>query len=111
MKWILLVLLPSAFCLLPSSFFLPPSDYPIHSVPLTAVTLTDNFWRPRLEINRTVTIPHILRQNELTGRVDNFLKAAHEIDGPYKGHRYDDTDTYKIIEAASYVLAVHPDPA
>jgi DUF1680 family protein len=86
------------------------SDYSIHAVPLAAVTLTDNFWRPRLEINRAVTIPHILRQNELTGRVENFLKAAHEIEGPYKGHRYDDTDTYKIIEAASYALAVHPDP-
>jgi hypothetical protein len=87
------------------------SDYSIRAVPLTAVTLTDNFWRPRLEINRTVTIPHILRQNELTGRVENFLKAAHTVEGPYKGHRYDDTDTYKIIEAASYALAVHPDPA
>jgi hypothetical protein len=80
-------------------------------VPLTSVTLTDNFWRPRLEINRTVTIPHILRQNELTGRVENFLKAAHKVEGTYKGHRYDDTDTYKIIEAASYALAVHPDAA
>jgi uncharacterized protein len=30
--------------------------------------------------------------------------------GAYKGHSYDDTDTYKIIEAASYALAVHPDP-
>ncbi len=112
MKWILpLLLLPSPFLLLPFAFFPPSSDYPIRPVPLTSVTLTDNFWRPRLEINRTVTIPHILRQNELTGRVDNFLKAAHEIEGPYKGHRYDDTDTYKIIEAASYALAVHPDPA
>src|SRR5262245_49675153 len=87
------------------------SDYPIRAVPLTAVRFTDNFWRPRLEINRTVTIPHILRQNELTGRVDNFLKAARRKDGSYQGQRYNDTDVYKVIEAASYSLAAHPDPA
>jgi len=88
-----------------------PVEYPIRGVPLTAVSITDDFWRPKIEINRTVTIPHILTQNEITGRIDNFLKAAHDIQGDYKGHRYDDTDTYKIIEAASYALAVKPDPA
>lgn len=85
-------------------------DYPIKPVPLTAVRVTDRFWAPKIEVNRTVTIPHIMRQNELTGRVDNFLKAAHAISGQYKGHRYDDTDIYKVIEAASYALAAHPDP-
>jgi uncharacterized protein len=87
------------------------ADYPIRAVPLTSVRLTDEFWRPRLERNRTVTIPHILHQNELTGRIDNFLKAAHKMEGPYRGQRYNDTDVYKIIEAASYSLQVHPDPA
>lgn len=96
------------------------SDYPITAVPLTAVRLTDDFWRPRLEINRTVTVPHILRQNEVTGRAENFLKAARSLGksvsgpaeaGPYKGQRYNDTDVYKAIEAASYVLAAAPDPA
>lgn len=85
-------------------------DYPIKPVPLTAVRITDRFWAPKIEINRTVTIPHIMRQNEATGRVDNFLKAAHTVPGQYKGHRYDDTDVYKVLEAASYSLAAHPDP-
>ena len=87
------------------------ADYPIRAVPLKAVRFTDDFWRPRLETNRTVTIPHILRQNELTGRVDNFLKAARRKDGAYQGQRYNDTDIYKIIEAASFSLVAHPDPA
>ena len=86
------------------------SDYPIHAVPRTDVHITDNFWRPRIEINRSVTIPHIMRQNELTGRVDNFLKAARKMPGEYKGQRYNDTDVYKIIEAASYSLAAQPNP-
>ena len=79
-------------------------DYPIAAVPLTAVRLTDRFWAPRLETNRTVTIPHILRQNELTGRIDNFLKAARRKTGAYQGQRYNDSDVYKIIEAASWSL-------
>jgi hypothetical protein len=87
-----------------------PAEYPIAAVPLTAVRLTDDFWRPRLERNRSVTIPHILRQNEITGRVDNFLKAAGRLEGPHKGQRYNDTDVYKVVEAASYALAVAPDP-
>jgi len=88
-----------------------PTGYPIRPVPLTSVRLTDTFWRPRLETNRTVTIPHIMRQNELTGRIDNFLKAAHIREGAYQGQRYNDTDVYKIIEAASYSLRAVPDPA
>ena len=87
-----------------------PSDYPIRAVPMTDVHLEDEFWRPRIEVNRTVTIPHVIRQNEATGRVANFLKAARKADGPYKGQRYNDTDVYKAIEAASYSLALVPDP-
>jgi len=88
----------------------PAKDYPIRAVPLTAVKITDKFWAPKREINRTVTIPHIMQQNELTGRIDNFLKAAKKKSGPYQGQRYNDTDVYKIIEAASWSLATHPDP-
>jgi DUF1680 family protein len=86
-------------------------DYPIAAVPLTSVRLTDRFWAPRGETNRTVTIPHIMRQNQLTGRVDNFLKAARRKTGAYQGQRYNDTDIYKIIEAASWSLMASRDPA
>jgi len=86
-------------------------DYPIRPVPLADVRILDDFWRPKIDVNRSVTIPHIMRENEITGRVDNFLKAAHRVDGEYKGHRYDDTDIYKVIEAASYSLAAHADAA
>jgi hypothetical protein len=94
-------------------------EAPLVAVPLTDVRFTDEFWRPRLEINRTVTIPHIVKQNEgwagaggaVISRVNNFLKAAHTLDGAYQGQRYNDTDVYKIIEAASYSLAAHPDAA
>ena len=51
-------------------------DYPIQPIPFTEVTLGDNFWLPRLETNRNVTLPYDFSKCEDTGRVDNFLKAA-----------------------------------
>jgi DUF1680 family protein len=86
------------------------ADYPIAAVPASRVTLTDRFWAPRLDTNRRVTIPHIMRENETTGRVDNFRKAARQMTGGYTGRRFNDTDVYKIIEAASLSLRNHPDP-
>ena len=45
-------------------------------VPLTAVTLTDEFWAPRLRINWEVTFPSQNRLLEVTGRIDNFRGVA-----------------------------------
>src|SRR5258708_6654006 len=89
---------------------MPSRDYAIRAVPLTAVTIDDGFWAPKLEINRAVTIPHILKENDDTGRVGNFEKAAGRKSGRYEGRRFNDTDVFKIIEAASYSLAVVADP-
>jgi hypothetical protein len=92
---------------------LPPGadEWRIEPVTFTEVRLTDDFWAPRLEVNRTVTIPHLARQNEETGRVDNFRKAAGRMDGAFVGQRFNDSDIYKSIEAASYALAQTNDPA
>jgi len=86
-------------------------DYPITAVPAVQVKLTDTFWAPKLEINRRVTIPHIMRENESTGRVDNFRKAAGLMAGAYLGRRFNDTDIYKVVEAASLSLKAQPDSA
>jgi len=86
-------------------------DYPIRPVPFTHVKLTDGFWAPRLETNRTVSVPYALRMNEETGRVDNFRKAARLMTGPHKGRRFNDSDVYKAMEAAAYTLRLHPDAA
>jgi DUF1680 family protein len=88
----------------------PSHDYAIRAVPMTAVKIDDGFWAPKLEVNRTVTTPHILKENDDTGRVANFEKAARKKTGPYEGRRFNDTDVFKIIEAASYSLALVPDP-
>jgi hypothetical protein len=83
---------------------------PLTEVPFTQVQFHDQFWSPRLETNRTVTIPHCFKMCESTGRIDNFSKAAGLMPGPFRGIFYDDSDVYKAIEGASYSLATHPDP-
>ncbi|MCB0130044.1 MAG: glycoside hydrolase family 127 protein [Caldilineaceae bacterium] len=86
-------------------------DYPITPVPFTAVTVEDEFWSPRLESNRRVTIPYDFRKCEETGRVDNFLKAAGVMEGDFTGHfPFNDSDLFKIIEGAAFSLSTHPDP-
>ena len=82
----------------------------IQEVPFTRVHLDDAFWAPRIEVNRTVSIPSAFRECEKNGRFDNFALAAGLIEGEHKGDfSFDDTDPYKVIEGASYSLAVHYD--
>jgi hypothetical protein len=91
-------------------------DYPVQPVPFTAVHLDDQFWAPRIETNRLHTIPFAFAQCEKTGRMDNFERAAKALRGePFADHKapgypFDDTDPYKVLEGAAYVLAVQPDP-
>ncbi len=59
-----------------ASLSLAERDYPIRPVPFTAVHLNDIFWAPRIETNRTVSIPSAFEQCELTGRVNLFERAA-----------------------------------
>ncbi|HMC84820.1 MAG TPA: beta-L-arabinofuranosidase domain-containing protein, partial [Chitinophagaceae bacterium] len=84
-------------------------DYPIQAVFFTQVKLTDHFWLPRIEINRTVTIPASFARCESTGRVNNFVMAAEKKGKFCTKYPFDDTDVYKTIEGASFSLAVHPD--
>jgi DUF1680 family protein len=87
------------------------SGYPITPVLFTDITLTDNFWLRRIETNRTVTIPFGFEKCEKEGRMRNFARAGGLLKGGYEGKMpFDDSDVYKIIEGASYSLAVHPDP-
>jgi hypothetical protein len=85
-------------------------DYPIRPVPFTRVRFTDAFWAPRMETNRSVTLPACFRKCEETGRIDNFSKAAGLMEGPFKGIPFDDSDVYKVMEGAAYSLALRPDP-
>jgi DUF1680 family protein len=88
------------------------ADYPYRPVSFKSVRLTDAFWAPRIETNRTVTIPYALKLCGETGRVKNFEIAGGSETGSFcSQYPFDDSDVYKIIEGAAYSLSVHPDPA
>ncbi len=87
------------------------AEYPIKGVPFSKVQVNDNFWLPKIETNRTATIPASFQKCEETGRLENFLIAGGKMEGSVRGDMpFDDTDVYKIIEGASYSMTTIPDP-
>ncbi len=85
-------------------------DYPFRPVPFTDVKISDKFWEPRLVTNRDVTITYDFAKCEETGRIANFDVAAGRIEGKFRGHfGFNDSDVFKVIEGASYSLALYPD--
>ena len=92
------------------------AGYPITPVPFTSVKVTDAFWGQRLKASREVTIPLAFSKCEETGRYTNFSNAAQHLKDPSKvfkiadgTYSFDDTDPYKTIEGASYILQTYPD--
>lgn len=88
----------------------PAHGYPIDPVPFTSVRVTDGFWWQRLKASREVTIPLAFSKCEESGRYRNFVNAANPSDTiAVGGFSFDDTDVYKTIEGASYLLQTYPD--
>ena len=91
--------------------------YPITPVPFTAVKVTPGtFWGQRLEASRQTTIPLAFSKCESEGRYKNFENAAAHLKDPSKvfkvngvGYSFDDTDPYKTLEGAAYILQTYPD--
>ena len=96
------------------------NGYPYTQVPFTAVQLAPNtFWGDRIRAAREVTIPLAFSKCESEHRYRNFEMAAYTLQHPgheglktakwdvskFMGFSFDDTDVYKTIEGASYVLS------
>ena len=87
------------------------ASYQVSQVPFTDVKIAENsFWGDRLKAAREVTIPLAFSKCETENRYRNFELAAH----PSPENRptafpFDDTDVYKTIEGASYILQTYPD--
>ena len=111
-----------AACITGSTF--AQSGYPYTQVPFTAVKITPNtFWGDRIQAAREVTIPLAFSKCESEHRYKNFEMAAYTLQHPghpglqtpewdvakFMGFSFDDTDVYKTIEGASYVLQTYPD--
>ena len=117
MKKILMTSALAALALMPASaqkVNKSSGGYPITPVPFTSVKVWNNtFWGQRIETSRKVTIPLAFSKCESEGRYKNFERAAHPSDtydvGKLMPYSFDDTDPYKTIEGASYVLQTYPD--
>lgn len=78
--------------------------------PFTHVHFDDAFWAPRMEVNRRVTLRHIHKKLEETGRIGAFdLNFTRPVPSAVV-QIFGDSDTAKWLEAASYSLTTHPDP-
>lgn len=96
---------------LSSNLFAQQKDYPIQPVAFTNVQVNDKFWQPKMAVNANVTIPYVLAQCKKNGRMDNFLRAAKQLDGDKLSEfPFDDTDVYKAIEGASYSMQNKKNP-
>lgn len=88
--------------------------YPYKPVAFTSVKIAPaTFWGDRIKAARETTVPLAFRKCESEGRYANFVKAAHPSDtydvSTFMGFSFDDTDVYKTIEGASYLLQTYPD--
>lgn len=87
-------------------------DESLKAVDFIHVNITDSFWRPRMEANVNVTIPHSLEKCEAEGRFANFRRAAGLEEGQWQGHfGFDDSDVYKVMEGMAFTYNVSHDEA
>ena len=100
------------------------NGYPYTQVPFTSVNIAHNsFWGARLQAAREETVPLAFSKCESEHRYKNFDMAAYTLKHPghpglqtpewdvskFMGFSFDDTDVYKTIEGASYILQTYPD--
>ena len=86
-------------------------DYPIRNAEKTKVRLTHGFWFDRLETNRLVTLKTCFAKCNETPRIANFTNAANRSSGVFGGIPFDDSDVFKVMEGAAYIVAANPGDA
>lgn len=94
----------------PARRYMPPE--------IQQTTIEGGFWGPRLQVNRSHTIPHVYTQLLESGRIDAFRpdwNPAPELvaRSPWGGSlvMFWDSDVAKWVEAAACSLGSTPDPA
>ncbi|KAA9036117.1 glycoside hydrolase family 127 protein [Ginsengibacter hankyongi] len=81
----------------------------IEEVSFQHVTITDKFWRPKIDNNRLAGIRSALK--EASHDIDNFDIAAGKKKGKHAGSGGSDSNVFKIIQGAAYSLNDTPDKA
>lgn len=82
----------------------------LQPVNFSSVTITDSFWKPRLQTVAGKTLETCVIQTEIkTPRIRNFEKVVRNLGEKHEGIYYDDSDVYKALEAIAYSLKNFPD--
>lgn len=89
----------------------PVRSTPVRPLASDAVVLGEGElgrWQHR---NAASTLPHVIEELRRAGNLENLETVAVGADRPYRGqYPFLDTDVYKTLEAAAYVLADACDP-
>ena len=83
----------------------------LKTVPVRAVRIYDGFWSKRRVTNVQASLPSMKQELLDHGRMDNFLRLEGKSQAPQRGPLYSDSDIYKWLEAAAFVLQGSRDPA
>ena len=73
------------------------------------VKIMDNFWSMRQKVVQDISIYQQYRNFEDNYQIDNFRVAAGIKEGIHRGFYFLDSDLYKWLEAASYILHLNED--
>jgi uncharacterized protein len=107
------IFLVSVFHILVFSYLYsqPASLLNLEPVGFSNVRITDEFWKPKIDLVSTVTLKSCVYQTETaTPRIRNFKNVAEKTGAKHEGFFYDDSDVYKALEAIAYSLKDNPDP-
>ena len=74
------------------------------------VKVDDRFWSPRQKALLSHTMREQLDQLVAKKYKQNFERAARREHGGYVGYVFNDSDVYKVLEAASYTLGIERAP-
>ena len=88
------------------------ADYPLKPVSFNDVEMTGDFWRPRMITQRETLLPWAFERTE--PGVAHLQAAADHLGGKkvkdHRAHRFIDSDLYKVMEGAAYLLQLERDP-
>lgn len=88
------------------------ADYPLRPVPFNEVEIKSDFWRPRLQTQRKTLVPFAFERTQ--PGVEHLQAARDYLRGKkpegHRAHRFIDSDLYKVMEGAAYLLQLRQDP-
>lgn len=89
----------------------PGKPAPVRPVPFSEVRVTDAFWSARQKAGREGTLEQNFAQCEKTGRFANFDAASGRKKADFQGYFFNDSDVYKLVEGAAYIIQQTHDKA